>query len=110
MKPHNRTQGNSSRIWLLRRHALTLPPLAAVGWNIALLFVAYGLTRVAFLLENAENYAHLTSLSALAGIAHGALLFDASAIAYTNALYILLGLVIGLLISWWLTPWRWLST
>ena len=65
----------------------------ALLWNIALLYVAYGVTRLAFYLENSSLYSHIASSDKIGGIVWGSLLFDTSAIAYTNALYILLVLL-----------------
>ncbi len=57
--------------------------------NMLLLYVAYGVTRLAFLLENLSTYEHVFSLQAWS-IVVGGLYFDTSAIAYTNALYVLM--------------------
>ena len=61
-------------------------PLALV-WNLALAYIIYMLCRLAFLLENwglfADGFAQLEWSDLLAG----SLLFDTSAIFYTNALY-----------------------
>ena len=64
-------------------------PVWAVVWNLLLLYVAYGVTRLAFLLENLSTYDHVFTLDAWS-IVVGGLYFDTSAIAYTNALYILM--------------------
>ena len=64
-------------------------PLAVV-WNIFMLYVVYGVMRVAFLLENHTLYGHLTEGSPRWSIAEGAFYFDTSAIAYTNILYVVL--------------------
>ena len=76
-----------------QRHNKAAGAMAAVVWNILLLFVAYGMTRLAFLLENHATYGHLTDAGAAWSITLGGLRFDASAIAYTNALYLLLVLL-----------------
>jgi len=62
----------------------------AVVVNILLLYVAYMVTRLAFLLENLSTYSHIFGSGKLWSIVGGGLYFDSSAIAYTNALYILL--------------------
>ena len=67
-------------------------PVWAVVWNLLLLYVAYGVTRLAFLLENLSTYDHVFTLDAWS-IVVGGLYFDTSAIAYTNALYILMVLL-----------------
>ena len=56
-------------------------------WNILLAYAAYLIARVAFWLEN------ITLLNASAEVFRGGLLFDTSAILYTNALYILMVLL-----------------
>ncbi len=66
------------------------PAPIALLWNIALLYIAYGITRVAFLLENHSIYEHLWGNPQTWQVILGGLYFDTSAIAYTNALYILL--------------------
>jgi len=65
----------------------------ALLWNILLLYVAYNVTRLVFLLENHSLYGHLAGNSQAWGVWQGGLLFDTSAIAYTNVLYILLVLL-----------------
>lgn len=64
-------------------------PLALL-YNILLLYIAYGCTRLAFLLENHTAYEYLWESDKVWSIVFGGLYFDTSAIAYTNALYILL--------------------
>ena len=58
--------------------------------NILLLYLAYMATRIAFLLENYSTYEHVFSSPKFWDIFWGGIYFDTSAIAYTNALYILL--------------------
>ena len=70
-----------------------LCPLTAVLVNMLLLFVAYGVTRLAFMLENYHLFSHIIGSSKACDIILGGLYFDASAIAYTNALYLLLVLL-----------------
>ena len=64
-------------------------PLAVVG-NALLLYVAYSLTRLAFFLENHSTYEHVLGSGKAWTIFWGGVYFDSSAIAYTNALYLLL--------------------
>ena len=64
--------------------------LGAVIINILLLYVAYMVTRIVFLLENYSTYEHVFSSPKFWDIFWGGVYFDTSAIAYTNALYILL--------------------
>ena len=58
--------------------------------NILLLYVAYMVTRIAFLLENYSTYEHVFSSPKFWDIFWGGVYFDTSASAYTNALYILM--------------------
>lgn len=62
-------------------------------WNFLLLYIAYMVTRVAFLLENYSTYDYVLSSPKVWDIFWGGIYFDTSAIAYTNALYILLVLL-----------------
>ena len=64
--------------------------LGAVIGNILLLYAAYMVTRIAFLLENYSTYEHVFSSPKFWDIFWGGVYFDTSAIAYTNALYILM--------------------
>lgn len=70
-----------------------MPANIALLWNILLLYIAYGVTRLAFLFENHSIYEHLWNNPQAWQIIVGGLYFDTSAIAYTNALYILLVLL-----------------
>ena len=62
----------------------TYSPVLAVAWNLLLIYLVYQVTRLEYYLENA-NYLHYTS-----EVFRGGLVFDTSAILYTNALYIVL--------------------
>ena len=59
-------------------------PLLAVVWNLLLVYLVYQVARLEYYWENADllNYS--------AEVFRGGLLFDTSAILYTNALYVLL--------------------
>ena len=59
-------------------------PLVTLLWNLLLVFLTYQIARMAFYLEN-SSYLNYTS-----DVFLGGLLFDTSAIFYTNALYIVL--------------------
>jgi len=61
----------------------------ALGCNLLLLIVAYMLCRLAFVLENHTLFHGIGAAEAW-GIIRGGLRFDLSAIAYSNALYVLL--------------------
>lgn len=62
----------------------------AVVPNLLLAFVCYFVSRVEFLLENWAVFRPSLTWGAFCDIFIGGLLFDASAIAYTNVLYLLL--------------------
>lgn len=59
-------------------------PLLAVVWNLLLVYIIYQTARVEYYLEN-TSYLNFT-----ADVFRGGLLFDTSAILYTNVLYIVL--------------------
>ena len=61
-------------------------PTVAVLWNILLAYLVYQIARYAYYLENAD---YLTYTS---DIFRGGLVFDTTAILYTNALYIVMTL------------------
>ena len=65
----------------------------AVVVNLLLVYAAYMLTRAAFFLENQSLYQHLPGNPQAWSIVWGGLYFDTAAIAYTNALYVLLVLL-----------------
>ena len=62
-------------------------PVVAVVWNLLLVYLVYQVARLEYYWENA-NY-----LSYTADVFRGGLLFDTSAILYTNALWVLLMLL-----------------
>ena len=59
-------------------------PLLAVLWNLLLAYFVYQIARLEYWLENTD-YLNYTF-----DVWHGGLLFDTSAILYTNALYVVL--------------------
>ena len=59
-------------------------PVVAVVWNLLLVYLAYQIARAEYYLENASYFNYT------AEVFRGGLLFDTSAILYTNALYVLL--------------------
>ena len=61
-------------------------PLAFL-WNMALVYVVYGLCRLIYWAENAAAFEGFWSHNALGEILTGAWMFDSSAILYTNVLY-----------------------
>ena len=74
-------------------NTLKVPGIIALISNLLLLYVAYMATRIAFLLENYSTYEHVLSSPKFWDIFWGGVYFDTSALAYTNALYILLVLL-----------------
>ena len=58
-------------------------------WNILLVYVCYTLCRLIFVLDNWDSFNYLT-FNEILRLCRGGLLFDSSAIAYTNILYVLL--------------------
>ena len=65
----------------------TYSPLLAVLWNLLLVYVVYQIARLEYYLENTDYLTYSFN------VWRGGLLFDTSAIIYTNALYILLMLL-----------------
>ncbi|MBR4730919.1 MAG: LTA synthase family protein, partial [Prevotella sp.] len=59
-------------------------PLLAVLWNLLLVYVVYQIARVAYYLENTDYLTYSFN------VWRGGLLFDTSAILYTNVLYVML--------------------
>ena len=62
-------------------------PIVATAWNLLLVYLIYQIARCEYYFENASY------LSYTSDVFRGGLLFDTSAIIYTNALYILLMLL-----------------
>lgn len=79
---------NTSK-WYKDLHQL----LYIVLFNITLVFICYMVCRLEFLLENWGIFRPLLTWALVWDIFRGGLLFDASAIAYTNSLYIMLVLL-----------------
>ncbi len=68
-------------------------PFVALIANLVLAFAVYFVARIEFLLENFSYFSSDLSLSTLWGLFRGGLMFDQSAIGYTNSLYILMMLL-----------------
>lgn len=68
----------------------TLGPFCAMVINLAMAFLLYIIARVEFLFENYSYFSHNLQLEHLAEMFYGGYIFDRSAIAYTNSLYIVL--------------------
>ncbi len=62
----------------------TFSPLLAVLWNLLLVFIVYQVARLAYFLENTAYLDYTFE------VWRGGLLFDTSAILYTNVLYVVL--------------------
>ncbi len=67
-----------------------LQPMFAVVANILLAYIVYFVARVAYLLENYSLFKEGLSFEHLIRMFQGGLMFDTTAIVYSNALYILL--------------------
>ena len=61
--------------------------------NLIIIYIAYGVCRVAFVMENWGLFASDFQWSSVPEMMHGAWMFDTSAILYTNVLYALLMLI-----------------
>ena len=68
-------------------------PLVCLVINLLLVYVAYQLVRLAYLFENWGYFSESLTGSHVLELFGGSLVFDTSAILYTNALYILLMLL-----------------
>lgn len=66
---------------------------AALILNLLWVYVAYGICRVAFVLENWETFGDTLTWSSFMTMCIGGFRFDSSAIFYTNSLFILLFLL-----------------
>ena len=67
-------------------------PVVAVLWNLLLVYIVYQLARLEYYAENSSYFTPFME-NGSCDIFLGGLLFDTSAIIYTNALYILLMLL-----------------
>ena len=70
-----------------------MAPAIAVLWNLLLVYVTYAIARVAYLVVNYKLLMPAVTGSGMGDLLCGSLLFDTSAIVYTNALYIVLMLL-----------------
>ena len=61
--------------------------------NLIIIYIAYGICRVAFVMENWGLFASDFQWGSVPEMLHGAWMFDTSAILYTNVLYALLMLI-----------------
>lgn len=76
------------RNWSLERSVIS--PLMAVAANIIIVYLAYSLTRIEYLLENWSYFAQSVHEGRLWNLLCAGLIFDTPGIFYTNALYVLL--------------------
>ena len=79
-----------TRIKRLHLEHSIFSPFLAVAINILLVYAAYTLTRVEYLLENYGYFAESVREGHLLRLFWGGIVFDTPGIMYTNALYILL--------------------
>ncbi len=77
-----------SQLWN-RIQGSSLSPLTSILINLLLAYAAYGIARVAYLLENWSYFAHSLTLE----VVQGALVFDTAAILVTNIPYVVLMLL-----------------
>lgn len=68
------------------------PTVAFIG-NIILVYASYFICRIAYILENWATFRTALSENSIYDLLRGSLLFDTSAILYTNALYALVMLL-----------------
>ena len=68
-------------------------PLGAVVCNLLLAYVVYFTARVVFLFENWQLYAENMTNAHLLELFRGGIMFDTSAILYTNALWVVMVLL-----------------
>ena len=75
---------NRKTVWIY------LSPLASMLMNLLLVYVVYFIARMAFLAENWNFYADNLTTSHLLEMLRGGVMFDNTAILYTNALWIVM--------------------
>ena len=76
----------------MRKPDIIASPLTMVA-NLAIAYLAYMVCRLAFVAEKWSMFGENLSLSAVPDIFRGSLLFDTSAILYTNSLYAIMLLI-----------------
>lgn len=79
-----------SRLKSLHLEHSVFAPFMALSLNILLVYLAYSIARVEYLLENYSYFAQSVSEGHLPRLLWGGVVFDTPGIMYTNALYILL--------------------
>lgn len=85
-------------------------PVVAFVCNMMLVYVSYFICRVVYVLENGSAFGNLLSDNSVGDLLCGSLLFDTSAIVYTNALYAVLMLLPLHLKEQWVFGRRWYGT
>jgi len=75
------------------KHLKLFQPLVAVLGNLAIVYIVYFIARVAFLAENYSLFKGSLSGSHLLELLRGGVIFDTSAILYTNALWVVMMLL-----------------
>ena len=75
------------------KHLKLFQPLVAVLGNLAIVYIVYFIARVAFLAENYSLFKGSLSGSHLLELLRGGIIFDTSAILYTNALWVVMMLL-----------------
>lgn len=65
-------------------------PIGSVLFNLLLVYIVYFIARVAFLLENWNLYSGNIDWAHLLEMFRGGVMFDTSAILYTNALWVVM--------------------
>ena len=73
----------------MKQYKLLYPLLAVLG-NLAIAYVVYFIARLVFLAENWGLYAEGMTTSHLMELLQGGIVFDTSAILYTNALWVVM--------------------
>ena len=73
----------------MKRYKLLYPLLAVLG-NLAIAYVVYFIARLVFLAENWGLYAEGMTTSHLMELLRGGIVFDTSAILYTNVLWVVM--------------------
>ena len=75
---------------MIAKYLRHLWPMTSVLANLLLAYIVYFLARVAFLLENWSLYAGNLTAGHLLEMFRGGVMFDTSAILYTNALWVVM--------------------
>ena len=65
-------------------------PIGSVLWGLLIVYITYLVARIVFFVENNDLFPDM-ALSHIFELFKGGLLFDTSAILYTNAVWISLG-------------------